>query len=131
MNLEALTLNGKPIILEKKSNGKYEITKEELSQIIDQAYNAGLSASSGLATPTNPQPIPVNPITPSPTTPIWPNSPFWYDKIYCGDQTPNAIPTNYTVSVTDCSHDSTKDTTVGTKTCYTVTTNVGDKKNGK
>ena len=90
MKLEILTLEGKPIVLEKKSNGKYEITKEELVKIVDQAFTAG-QQSAKVPDVTLPSIQPISPTTPSPTMPTWPNSPYWYDKPYC---TPNPIPTD-------------------------------------
>lgn len=87
--LEVLTLNGKPIILEKNKDGKYEITKEELNEIVNQAYAAGqkLITIPGIATPQTP----INP-------PIYPDSPFWYDKnkIYCWGQSTEPIKTSDT-----------------------------------
>ena len=135
MKLEILTLDGKPIILEKKPNGKYEITKEELVKIVDQAFKAGEQYAKvpNVVLPSV-QPIdPISPTTPSPTWPGYPNSPYWYDKPYC--HTGDPIPTDIKVTLTSGKVDSGEQETIDLKTNSTYTTSwitsKQEKKNGK
>lgn len=71
------------IIDVEQKDGKITLTKEQLEDIVKQAYIAGIQDSQPenqkLYEPTNPYniPQPINPINPVPINPINPG-PIWY-----------------------------------------------------
>lgn len=72
----------KPILIikEKNENGKYEFTKEEIEDIIEQAYNSGFADGKVQYQPIYPYYQPTYPST-TPTTPV---DEWWKRQVWCG-----------------------------------------------
>ena len=120
--LEIYFTMGKPLCLEKNKDGKYELTKEEIEQIVNDAYKAGRDSVDN---PPVIQPYiqPVNPVYPT-----YPNTPYWYDnKPYCecgigeAHSTPYEVDTNVYYSLDSMSFGSKDVIDIKTNTSFTQT----------